>query len=240
MEKADLFILDDRNNYNIVEEEVEAIRSFLNILKDNYNLHIREITFDDMAERLAQDINDFVEKNNVDTIIALGNGGEYLYNSLACYFNKKIKKIKVKCRKKWLNNLNESYICLEKKQNYGLKNIVLDDVMVTGDSVIEMEKEISMQGGELLKVYIGVKSFKCCYNKLPVKCAFEVKSRKEKIRNSNDLFWYPPIYSIRHIINFENGLKDFPKVISEKYFEGDIYIEESLEMMGKIFNKYRK
>ena len=55
-----------------------------------------------------------------------------------------------------------------------------------------------------------------------------VMIRKPK-DTSLDPFWYPPIYSLRHLMHGDDEMNSFYKVLNEKYFNNNDKVERAIK-----------
>lgn len=215
MMKPDFFLLDDTKHFNITTKQADTLIKLFKVMEEYYNCNF--FTFEKLSDLMFEELLLTIEKNDVELLITLGTGGKYLLNSMR--YKKEIATdiINIKCQK-----INSDIVKIEKNILFSAKKIVLlDDVLATGDTIINVNNYLNKLGNQTIKAFVGVMNGQCAFNAMPLYYSISVGCLDKPIIKKDELYWYPPIFSLRHIINHENGLSCFAEIFAVKYFKND-------------------
>ena len=112
--------------------------------------------------------------------------------------------------------------------NYDIKNkriIIIEDVIASGNTIWTLKEYLDNNNNEVVMICSALiqesspivnKSFCETYSSMMI----------EKTENDElDPFWYPPIYSLRHLLFGDKEMNNFYNVFNEKYFNGNNDVE---------------
>lgn len=218
--KANMFILDDTNCYKIHKKNKEKLLKLFEYIETS-NIKMEIISFGEIAKTIKDDVVKMIKDKKIDCVILIGNGGKLLFHELEKIIEiKNIDIVSFMFQKKWSKEEKNAVI----GNNIAGKNILLlDDVVATGDTIREVVSEIDRNEGNIKGIVVGVMSEN--YKEIDKISIIGYKlCNKEKGNSKDNPFWFPPIYSIRHILNNENGMPYFAETFADKYFNGDIKV----------------
>lgn len=202
-----------------------------NIKKYSYNVKVFNISI------LAKKVIKCFKKDNIyfDTVLTVGTGGKHFLDSIKndkLFLNKEI--INLDWHRHWDNQKSLGFET--DISTYDLKNkkiLIMEDVIASGMTLVVLKEEIEKRGGEVVAInasLIQEASFLKDKSIVPTYVAV-------KINKPNDIaldpFWYPPIYSLRHLLYGDMEMSSFYKILNEKYFNNENKIE-------KMIKKYRE
>lgn len=227
--ETDFYIIDDADYINSFEyQRKNLVELRRRILEYGYSLteeKVDHITYD--LYNIALKSIDFA---NIDLFVAIGSGGKIIGESLL-KFHQTLNVIWVKFNRSWKNNSVEEFEFDFSNLNIAGKNvIVLDDVVVTGSSIRKVIEQLNKRKCNVMGCLVGITNEE--YLKINQQYSLYVArciSNGKKMKDKSDPLWYPAIYSIRHIFNFENGLENFSEIFAHKYFSDDLEVVNTLE-----------
>ena len=160
------------------------------------------------------------------TIVTVGEGGKQVFKAL----NKDaLEVIEIKWSRNWKSEISNEFITNIETFNFKSKNIILiEDVIATGETLYNIIFEIKRKGGNVKKIICAIinessplidKSF-----------AETIVAAKIMSKDSENPFWYPAIYSTRHLFYGDEEMPKFYEVLNDKYFKDD-KIEREIKKM---------
>lgn len=217
--KADFFILGDVNINEESEKNKEKALMILDYIRSSKKV-LEIIDFSEIAMIIKDDIVKIIKDGKINCIILVGNGGKLLFMELDKIIKiKSIEKVSFMIQKRW-NGADKQII----ESNINGKNILLlDDVLATGETIRNALIEIEKKGGIVKGIVVGVMSENYKGSE-PISVAGYKLCDKGSVKKSIEPFWFPPIYSIRHLLNKENEMPNFAEIFAEKYFDGDMKV----------------
>ena len=175
------------------------------------------INIEDLMKKIEEYINLEEKELNNYTIVTVGQGGKTAANNI---FKDNKERINIKWSRDWQKDNSNKFITDIENFCFKSKKIILvEDVIATGETIFNIVSEIEKRGGDVQKIICGIindgspllfHSFK------PTIVAVKTKSIDAK-----DPFWYPAIYSTRHLFFGDSEMPDFYNTLKEKYFEDD-------------------
>lgn len=218
--KENFIILDDntypnKKNINRIGEEIS---------KYDYKVKILSIN------NLMKKVRNYLYLKNINlkdyTIVTVGEGGKQVFKAL----NKDaLEVIEIKWSRNWKSEISNEFITNIEAFNFKSKNIILiEDVIATGETLYNIIFEIKRKGGNVKKIICAIinessplidKSF-----------AETIVAAKIISKDSENPFWYPAIYSTRHLFYGDEEMPKFYEVLNDKYFKDD-KIEKEIKKM---------
>lgn len=216
-------ILDDKtftidNNFQKVKELIESY---------NYKVDVIDI------KKTAEVIVNFLKKriNEFDTIICAGTGGKQLYNSIedkSLFKEKEV--VYLEWHRTWDNEQSLGFETNIDEFSYQDKRIIiLEDVIASGNTLYTMMKEIEDRGGKVVEIYSAMIQESSPIIKKSFMNIFSVVKIKKPENPSLDPFWYPPIYSLRHLYDGDSEMENFYQILNDKYFNGEDKVERFIK-----------
>ena len=222
-------ILDDNSeklnpDYKIITKKIESYKYDL-ITLNSYNI----------MKNMVDYLEEHCLNNCFDTVVLAGCGGKQMYKGIKrskFFLNKDV--LDVTWHRIWNN---ETSLGFETNiDNYNLNNrkiIIIEDVIASGNTLWTLKNTIEKLGADVKYVISALiqesspiinKSFCPIYSGIMIN-----KPQNELL----DPFWYPPIYSLRHLLHGDSEMPKFYQILNTKYFNN----EDSVELLIK---KYRK
>lgn len=218
--KKNFIILDDntylnKKNINRIGEEISKYDYKVKILSTN---------------NLMKKVRNYLYLKNINlkdyTIVTVGEGGKQVFKAL----NKDaLEVIEIKWSRNWKSEISNEFITNIEDFNFKSKNIILiEDVIATGATIYNIILEIKRKGGNVKKIICAIinegsplidKSF-----------AETIVAAKIISKDSENPFWYPAIYSTRHLFYGDEEMPKFYEVLNNKYFKDD-KIEKEIKKM---------
>lgn len=231
--ETDFYIIDDTDYINSFEYQrknlVELKRQIL-----EYGYSLTEEKVDHIAYDLFSIARKSIDFSNIDLFVAIGNGGKIIGESLL-KFHQTLNVKWVKFNRIWKNDSVEEFEFDFSDLNITGKNVILlDDVVVTGSSIRKAIEQLNKRKCNVMGCLVGTTNEDFLKNNLRYSLyVARCISSGKKMQDKRDPLWYPAIYSIRHIFNFENGLENFSKTFAHKYFCDDLSVVNTLEKIKR-------
>ena len=218
--KENFIILDDntypnKKNINRIGEEISK-----------YDYKVKILSINNLMEK----VRNYLYLKNINlkdyTIVTVGEGGKQVFKAL----NKDaLEVIEIKWSRNWKSEISNEFITNIETFNFKSKNIILiEDVIATGETLYNIIFEIKRKGGNVKKIICAIinessplidKSF-----------AQTIVAAKIMSKDSENPFWYPAIYSTRHLFYGDEEMPKFYEVLNDKYFKDD-KIEREIKKM---------
>ena len=218
--KENFIILDDntypnKKNINRIGEEISK-----------YDYKVKILSINNLMEK----VRNYLYLKNINlkdyTIVTVGEGGRQVLKAL----NKDaLEVIEIKWSRNWKSEISNEFITNIEAFNFKSKNIILiEDVIATGETLYNIIFEIKRKGGNVKKIICAIinessplidKSF-----------AETIVAAKIISKDSENPFWYPAIYSTRHLFYGDEEMPKFYEVLNDKYFKDD-KIEREIKKM---------
>lgn len=218
--KENFIILDDntypnKKNINRIGEEISK-----------YDYKVKILSINNLMEK----VRNYLYLKNINlkdyTIVTVGEGGKQVFKAL----NKDaLEVIEIKWSRNWKSEISNEFITNIETFNFKSKNIMLiEDVIATGETLYNIIFEIKRKGGNVKKIICAIinessplidKSF-----------AETIVATKIISKDSENPFWYPAIYSTRHLFYGDEEMPKFYEVLNDKYFKDD-KIEREIKKM---------
>ncbi len=229
------YTLEENNNsFIILDDKTFKITSKMNELVELISKYGYQISIVDLKETTKKIIND-IETKVFDTIITVGTGGKQVYSTIQ---DENVFKNKNICLMKWNREWDKDKPIgfdtnIDQFDLRGKKIILLEDVIASGNTLFTLKNEIEKRGGSVEWIYsslIQESSPIIDKNFCNTTAVVVINSPKEE---SLDPFWYPPIYSLRHLIYGDEEMNSFYEVLNEKYFNGEKRVEQYIKEMRR-------
>ena len=215
------FIILDDNTY-CKKEDINKIGNQIS----KYNYRVKIVTINHLMEKIKSYL--YLKNINLKdyTIVTVGEGGKRAFEAL----NQKASEvIEVKWSRNWNSEISNEFITNIEKFNFKLKKIIIiEDVIATGETLFNIISEIQKMGGDVKKIICAI---------ISESSPLIDKSFKETIvamkilsDDNQDPFWYPAIYSTRHLFYGDAEMPKFYEILNEKYF-GNKKIENEIKKM---------
>ena len=177
------------------------------------------------------------KKDNIyfDTVLTVGTGGKHFFKAIEnnkLFLNKEI--INLKWHRYWDNQKSLGFETdIDKYDLKDKKILIMEDVIASGMTLVVLKEEIEKRGGIVVATIASlIQEASFLKEKSIVPTYVTVKINKANDM-SLDPFWYPPIYSFRHLLYGDEEMSNFYKILNEKYFNNEDKIE-------KMIKKYRE
>lgn len=229
---ADFFVLDDSKYLTLGKNEQSFISRFMNYLKKK-QVCVKKIEMDELASLILAKLKEDNAINDIDMIVTIGTGGRELFAAMKEYFGDK-ETVDVLCKRVWKNNsLLEFEDDISDYHFQGKKIMLIDDVVATGFTLNHIIEKIEASKGIVTMVAVGIGS--CHYTdngRHPFILGNRLYEKHEHVlSNKEEAYWYPAIYSIRHLLNEENGMVDLKEKMAKMYFDNDTEIIKVMNRM---------
>lgn len=233
-----IYLSDCHNDFIILDDNSEELDENYKIITNkikNYKYNL--ITLN--SNKIMKNLISYLQLNNLsscfDSVILAGCGGKQMYESIKdsdFFLGKEI--LDITWHRIWNG---ENALGFETNvENYSLINkrvIIIEDVIASGHTLWTLKNTLQKLGAEVIYVIsaliqesspIITKSFCPTYSGVMI----------EKAKNKSlDPFWYPPIYSLRHLLHGDNEMPNFYQILNTKYFNNNNDVE-------LLIKKYRK
>lgn len=226
----DFYFFDDLSYYKdikVYRKEVLRLVEAISAKKETFTENVIDIVND-----LYQMLKPLYTKNEFDMVVSLGGGGQ-IFGKILKEINPDMNIRNMTISRKW-TGIEDDFVHEMISSDLYNKNIVLiDDVVVSG-STFRKARELLCEkyNCNIIGCYAGVanEGFLEGNYKDNYVAARIISGR---IKNSNlNSFWYPAIYSFRHLVNQENGMKDFARTFVSTYFGCDEDIEDLINQIS--------
>ena len=227
IEKNDhsFIILDDKTS--VITPKINKLFDLIN----SYDYDVSVIDIEDTAALIARSL----KNKQFDTIVTIGMGGKQVYNSIkneSLFMGKNV--YLVKWNRKWENDKSLGFDTNIDCFDFENKSVVLlEDVIASGNTLFTIMKEIENMGGDVEWIYSSLiqESSPIINNSFcNTLAAVVIKSPENK---NLDPFWYPPIYSLRHLLYGDIEMENFYNILNEKYFNNEKVVETYIKKIRR-------
>ena len=218
---TDFYIINDSNYININNNQIVILNKLKNMIHQ-YNMNVIDESLEIIALDLYKLIKSIPNFQESDLLLGMGTGGKMIGKIIKDYFPS-VNVLNINLKRIWENDKTSGFeydFPISALQN---KNIILlDDVIVTGKSVNVLIKELNKINCKVLGCLVGVTNVSFTRIKFKHNVVVSRVVYGKRFNNcSLDPLWYPAIFSIRHLLNHENGMDNFGEIVSDKYFFRD-------------------
>ena len=235
-------LLENSNNFIILDDKTieidENVKKIFSLIESyGYKLDIVDI------EQMAEIIIKRVKESNIvfDSVITVGTGGLQLYKSIKNNPLLKDKNIyNIKWNRLWQKDKSLGFETdLEKYKISNKTILLLEDVIASGNTLWTLKEELESSNNKIQMVACALiqesssllrKSFSNTFSSMMI-----CKPSNEKL----DPFWYPPIYSLRHLFYGDEEMEQFYETLNEKYFNNDKLVETNIKALRRSLNDKR-
>ena len=212
---SDFIILDDKSYFVDLSEIVDNISL--------YGYKVKVIDGGQAVNKILNNI-DF----QYDTIVLAGDGGKNIFRQLdkKNFVNKEI--IPLVWHRVWDKDISLGFETdIDNFSFNGKKILIIEDVIASGNTLYTMKENVERMGGTVVGIVAAL--IQQC-SPVAKNCFVKTLSavRILDLADSKDPFWYPAIYSVRHLLFGDDEMPDFFKLLNEKYF-GDDKIEKLIK-----------
>ena len=225
---------DNNNNFIILDDKTFKITSKIIELTKMISQYGYDVDIIDIKDSAIKIVNDLKDKD-FDTIVTVGTGGRQLYSTIQDNETFKDKNIYLmKWNREW--DKDKSLGFDTNINDFDLENkkiILLEDVIASGNTLFTIKNEIENRGGSLEWIYsslIQESSPIILNNFCNTTAVVKINSLSDK---TLDPFWYPAIYSLRHLLSGDDEMNSFYEVLNEKYFNNETKIEQYIKEMRR-------
>lgn len=223
------------NSFFILDDNTKIDSSKLNRIIDEIQLYGYKVNIVTMTE-IANKVIKFLENSLIDefdTIVLLGEGGSRffaLFKDCSIFKDKKI--VNLKWSRSWSGdsaNFFETNI-----DEFDINNeriVIFEDVIASGETIMNIKDYLENNGNQimLLITCLMQETSPMANNNF---CNTIVGNLINKSTSSDlDPFWYPPIYSLRHLIYGDEEMSKFYDSLSKRYFKSEKSIEKLIKEM---------
>ena len=209
--KENFIILDDntypnKKNINRIGEEISK-----------YDYKVKILSINNLMEK----VRNYLYLKNINlkdyTIVTVGEGGKQVFKAL----NKDaLEVIEIKWSRNWKSEISNEFITNIEAFNFKSKNIILiEDVIATGETLYNIIFEIKRKGGNVKKIICAIINESSPL--IDKSLAETIVAAKIISKDSENPFWYPAIYSTRHLFYGDEEMPKFYEVLNDKYFKED-------------------
>ena len=197
---------------------------------NKYNYHVKVLNIKKIAKRVEK----YLIKQDLefDTILTAGEGGKQFFKGMRNFENKDV--IYLKWHRIWDKNVSlgfESDI-----DNYDLTNkkiLIIEDVIASGNTLINLINNIENRNGQVVGICASLIQETSPLIKMSIKPTIVGVKINKTSDASLDPFWYPPIYSLRHLLWGDKEMPLFYEILNEKYFQNNNDIEILIKKVRK-------
>ena len=225
------------NSFFILDDNTQIESSKLDKIKDKIQLfgfQVKVITMEEISKMVIN----FLSKNLIDefdTIILLGTGGSRFFNFFENHMIFKDKKIiKLKWSRSWIGNNSNYFETNIDEFNISEERIIIfEDVVASGETVLNINKYLEKNDNKIVMLITCLMQETSPMNNKNF-CKTIVGNVINR-SNSLDLdpFWYPPIYSLRHLIYGDEEMSNFYESLNSRYFNGKKDVENLIKEVRK-------
>ena len=218
-----------RENFIILDDSTYLNKENINKIgkeSSTYDYQVKILSINDLMKK----VRNYLYLKNINlkdyTIITVGEGGKQAFKALS---EDALEVIEIKWSRNWKSEFANEFITNIEYFDFKSKNIILvEDVIATGETLFNIIFEIEKRGGDVKKIICAIingnsplidKSF-----------AETIVAAKIVSKDSKNPFWYPAIYSTRHLFYGDEEMPKFYEVLNDKYFK-DNKIEKEIKKM---------
>ena len=221
------------NNFIILNDSTSKINfKIRKIFKkiNKYNYHVKVLNI----KRIAKRVEKYVMKQNLDfdTILTAGEGGKQFFIGMRNSVNKNV--IYLKWHRIW--NKDKSFGFESDIDNYDLTNkkiLIMEDVIASGNTLINLINDIEKRNGQVVGICASLIQETSPLIKMSIKPTIVGVKINKTSDTSLDPFWYPPIYSLRHLLWGDKEMPLFYQILNAKYFQNNNDIETLIKKVRK-------
>ena len=213
-------ILDDNTYKNKIN--IELLKTKI----ETYGYNVKIFSIVELMKKVKYFLKSKKINLNNFSIVTVGQGGKQAYIAL----NEKAKEeIEIKWSREWNGENSNQFATNIEKFDLKSKNIIIfEDVIATGETLFNVTSEIKKRGGDVKGIICAIINGNSpLINKNFAKTIAAVKINS---KDTNDLFWYPAIYSTRHLFYGDQEMPRFYELLNDKYFR-DNKIEKEIKKM---------
>ena len=228
--------LENSNNFIILDDKTSKIddnvREVLKLI-ETYGYNVDVVDINSMAKIIINN----VENSNIqfDAILTVGTGGLQVYRQISesdIFKNKII--YNIKWNRAWEKDKSIGFET--DIENYDIKDkkiIILEDVIASGNTLWTLKDLLELYNNKIEMIYSILiqesspllnKSFSNTFSSMMI-----CKPSNEKL----DVFWYPPIYSLRHLLFGDDEMPSFYDTLGEKYFNNENKVEKLIKRIRR-------
>ena len=222
------------NNFIILDDDTLIEKSNLSKVIneiEKYDYKVNMVYMKEVAKKVEKYINDNNCLKDIDTVILLGEGGKRFFKHLNAnniFLNKEV--YSIKWSRLWDKDKSKYFIT--NIDEYDIKNkkvLIIEDVVASGGTLLNIDDYLQKSNNTIeLLITCLIQECSPLINKSFCKTiAGEVI--KEINNGEDDPFWYPPIYSLRHLIY---GDEEMPKIydsLNKRYFNNEDNVERIIK-----------
>ena len=221
------------NNFIILNDSTSKINfKIRKIFKkiNKYNYHVKVLNI----KRIAKRVEKYVMKQNLDfdTILTAGEGGKQFFIGMRNFANKNV--IYLKWHRIW--NKDKSLGFESDIDNYDLTNkkiLIMEDAIASGNTLINLINDIEKRNGQVVGICASLIQETSPLIKMSIKPTIVGVKINKTSDTSLDPFWYPPIYSLRHLLWGDEEMPLFYQTLNAKYFQNNNDIETLIKKVRK-------
>lgn len=223
------------NNFIILDDDTEIDKQKLNLIIKEINKYDYKVNIVYMKS-VATTIINYIKNNcncldGIDSIVLLGEGGKRFFKYLNMdntFSNKEV--LCVKWSRYWKgNNSKEFETNIDDFDIEGKRFLIVEDVVASGQTLLNIYEYIKKHGGkiELLITCLIQESSPLVNKSFVPTIAGEVIKKPDD--SGQDPFWYPPIYSLRHLLYGDEEMPNIYSVLNNKYFNDENIVENKIK-----------
>lgn len=209
---CDFYIFKD-DNFKVNDQKL------ISYIKQYYNVVVDDLKY------CAEDLKNEIYDN--DYYLCVGEGGKNFYKQLNLVHP--IKNKKFMCwHRTWKGEIEDGIATDIDEIDFPEKKVVLiEDVIASGTTILEIIEKLAQKGVIVKKVITAIISGN---SKLLENSPIDIKyARIIGSKNSLNPFWFPAIYSYRHIFFGDNEMPSIYEIMDEKYFKNEHKIKKIIE-----------
>lgn len=211
--KSDFFILDDGTKV----KELELLKTFIKKYYDKAVI----LSLKDIAAKLYLSLSKMSADEQI-VLLGIGEGGSIVANYISEYSQHRINVINTKWSRKWISRYDYTFVNGNiELAEYEKKEIILvEDVVATGETVKEFNNSIKKNGIKPSGICTAILSENCnsnIFEQFEFTLIGVLASSNSNNTNPKEPYWYPPIYSLRHLLYGEEEQSFFYELLYEKY-----------------------
>ena len=213
VKKADFFILDDGTSIKTLEPLVAFLHQHH---RKTCVLSLREI-----SKKMSESLKRLIDFDNV-FFIGLGQGGATTLNYMIDNLDSNISSKNIRWSRQWIDYNNFYFIKedLDKSFYCGKNVILVEDVVASGKTVQVASDDLKKAGANVIGVVSALINEKSpALDSGFIDFALYGVHTHSLLQKSNllEAYWFPPIFSIRHLLYGQQEDPFFYQTVSEKY-----------------------